>query len=93
MKMKLVCLNYGQVNSSLDDKYLVEYDPCRDGIAPDGTPMTAHVVVTDDVEKALDLPAQEMIELWQRVDEREPFRATDGRPNKPLTAFTVEFLK
>jgi hypothetical protein len=33
-----------------------------------------------------------MIELWQRVDEREPIRATDGRPNKPLTAYTVEFM-
>jgi hypothetical protein len=53
MRMKLICLNYGQVDSSLDGKYLVEYDPCRDGVAPDGTPMTAHVVVTDDPEQAL----------------------------------------
>lgn len=92
MRMKLVCLNYGQVNSSLDDKYLVEYDPNRDGVAPDGTPMTAHIIVTDDVTQALDLPSKEMIELWQKTDEREPVRP-DGRPNRPLTAYTVEFMK
>jgi hypothetical protein len=28
--------------------------------------------------------------LWNSVHEREPVRAHDGKPNKPLTAFTIE---
>lgn len=31
------------------------------------------------------------MEAWRSVDPREPVRA-DGRPNRPLTAFTVEVV-
>jgi hypothetical protein len=33
--------------------------------------------------------AAEAFMLWNSVHELEPVRAHDGKPNKPLTAFTI----
>lgn len=40
-------------------QWLVEYDPSRPGISPDGRPMRAHIVCTSDVGQAkrFDTPA------------------------------------
>jgi hypothetical protein len=88
IRVRIVGLAAGG-KTPFDGKFLKEYDPGRDGVDPDGSPMLAHIVCTDDPEQALvleDLAA--LHELWTRVDPRRPTRP-DGKPNMPLTAFTV----
>lgn len=75
--------------SPYDGEYVVEYDPGRNSKDPWGREMVCHLVTTPDPEKALELPSMEMFELWRLVDPRDPVRP-DGKPNRPLTAFTVE---
>jgi hypothetical protein len=94
--MALVMLLEGMVNggvTALDGQYLKEYDPGRDGVDPSGQPMLAHVVVTDDPSEAMQF--KDFIEFrrfWLRIDPRNPMRP-DGKPNRPLTAFTVSALR
>lgn len=79
--------------TAFDGKFLKEYDPGRQGFDPDGRPMTAHVVVTDDIEEAMKFESMtEFHMLYRAVDPDNPMRP-DGRPNRPLTAFTVEVTK
>jgi hypothetical protein len=61
--------------------YVAAYDPER-GLAS--------LVCTTDRKMALDLAAGDAIRLWRSSPSSEPLR-DDGRPNRPLTAFTVEF--
>jgi hypothetical protein len=61
--------------------YVREYHPDVDGGRP---------VFTDDLDEALVLPMGEWLTLYRQPSTREPLRL-DGRPNRPLTAFTVEF--
>ena len=83
---------YGLANGGptpFDGQYLVEYDPTRDGVDPNGDPMSAHLVTTPDVGKALKFQtAAEAMALWRKEHGIRP----DGLPNRPLTAFTVEVL-
>ena len=86
-RIKIVGLGAGG-ETPFDGKYLAEYDPKKPGVDPNGRPMTAHVVCTEDPEKALVFPsAVEALEKW-----REPSGHIrwDGKPDRPLTAFTVE---
>jgi hypothetical protein len=71
-----------------DGQYLVDFDPSRDGIDAWGRPMKAHLVTTPDPAQALHLSAVDAHRLWVAVDRRNP-RRSDGKPNRPLTAFTV----
>jgi hypothetical protein len=76
--------------SPFDGKWLVAYDPDRPGRDPLGAPMIATVEVTDDPAKAARFAtATEAWAEWTRVSTTNPTRP-DGRPNRPLTAFTVE---
>lgn len=76
--------------SAYDGQYVVEYDPGRDGVEPgSGRPMLCHLVTTPDRAAARQLSFREAMELLRLVDPRRPVRP-DGRPNRPLTAFTVE---
>jgi hypothetical protein len=81
--------------SAFDGQYLVEYDPCRDGVEPGtGRPMACHLVTTADKDKALQLPIGDALKLWKKVDARDPHGGRyepDGKLNRPLTAFTVTF--
>lgn len=78
--------------SPFDGRYLVEYDPERDGEAPDGRPVIAHIATSEKLEEAQRFPGFAAAgECWKRVCERNP-RRPDGEPNRPLTAFSVEFL-
>lgn len=78
--------------TAFDGQYLVEYDPERDGVDPEGRPMDAHVVTTAELEEAQRFDsATDATECWRQVCERRPIRG-DGRPNRPLTAFTVAIL-
>jgi hypothetical protein len=72
-----------------DGQYLVEYDPERDGVAPDGRPMQAHIVCTADPARAKRFAGlAELHKTWSQVSKRVP-RRQDGKPNRPLTAFSV----
>lgn len=72
-----------------DGQYLKEYDPNRDGADPAGTPMLAHIAVTPDRAEAMQFASlEELRKCWLLVDQRNPLRP-DGKPNRPLTAFTV----
>jgi hypothetical protein len=81
----------GGGTSAFDGQYVVEYDPGRGGVEPGtGFPMLAHLVTTPDKSKATRYEAGEAFELWKSVDPDNPLRP-DGEPNRPLTAFSVEF--
>lgn len=87
--MKIVGLAYGLGSTPLDGQYLKEYDPNRNGRDPSGNPMLAHVVTTPDISEAMRFDDfAELHEVWTLVDARDPVRP-DGKPNRPLTAFTV----
>lgn len=76
--------------TSLDGKYLAEYDPSREGFDPDGRPMNAHVVVTDTVAGAKRFASSvDALAEWRTVSPLEPWRL-DGKPNRPLTAFSID---
>jgi hypothetical protein len=78
--------------TSFDGQYVVEYDPGRDGVDPgSGMPMMCHLVTTPDISKATVFPGTAAFELWRKPDPRNPVRP-DGKPNRPLTAFTVEIV-
>lgn len=71
-----------------DGLLLAEYDPNRPGTDPDGRPMIAHVVATDDPAKAMRFPsAKEAIECWRQPSGHI---RPDGKPDRPLTAFAME---
>lgn len=90
--MRIVGLVNGAA-TPFDGEFLVEYDPERDGWSPEGEKMTAHIVTTSDIAKARHFPgAMEMWECWRQVCQREP-RRLDGKPNRPLTAFSVETVR
>lgn len=64
-------------------QYVVSFDPD----AYDGR---GYLVTTKDKRKALrfDSPSAAMT-FYQRQSTVHPLRKSDGRPNRPLTAFTV----
>jgi hypothetical protein len=78
--------------TGFDGEFVVEYDPGRPGIEP-GTnrPMLCYLKTTPDQAMATRYTKPQAIELLLRVDPENPVRA-DGKPNRPLTAFTVETL-
>lgn len=78
--------------SPADGRYVVEYDPDREGIdTVTGEPMLCHLVTTDDRNQAKRYrDVVQGQQAWARVSKRWPVRS-DGRPNRPLTAFTVTF--
>jgi hypothetical protein len=72
-----------------DGKYVLEYDPTRPGVSPDGEAMIAHLRVTEDPNAARQFQdAGEALAFWKLAHGLRP----DGAPNRPLTAFTVEIL-
>jgi hypothetical protein len=74
--------------SLFDGEYLVDYDPDREGVSPDGEPMLAVLRTTPRLEEARRYTPEEAFECWRRKSTRWP-RRPDGKPNRPLTAFTV----
>lgn len=90
-KIKIIGLAVGQPTPA-DGEYVVEYDPSRPGRDANGEELLCHLVTTPDPNEALELPTKmEAFELWRSVDQRQPLRP-DGRPNRPLTAYTVDIL-
>jgi hypothetical protein len=75
--------------SPFDGQFLVEFDPDRPGAAPDGRPIIFHLVTTTDRQEArVFADANEALEFWRQVSEKDPIQS-DGEPNRPLTIFTV----
>jgi hypothetical protein len=65
--------------------YLRSYDP----EAYDGR---GHIEWTNAIERAKRFPDHgAAFECWKTVPACHPVRLTDGKPNRPLTAFTVMF--
>lgn len=78
-------------DTPFDGQWLREYDPYEPGTAPDGQPMTATVVTTDDPALALrfaDFSAGRR--EWMRWD---GLMRPDGKPSRPLTAFSIDLKK
>lgn len=84
----LVSAVFGRVPTEFDGQYVVEYDPSRPGKSPSGQPLIAHLVVTPDIHKALHLDFADACLLWQKSYGLRD----DGEPNRPLTAFSVEYV-
>jgi len=71
-----------------DDQYVVVYDPTQQGFTPDGVPMLCLLETTPDIDQATHfVDATEAMTLYRQSDGVRP----DGRPNRPITAFNVEF--
>lgn len=86
--LKLVGLAAGGA-SPLDGLYLQEYDPTKPGVGPNGERMIAHIKATDRFEEAKRFPTlPEALECWKLAYGRRP----DGKPNRPLTAYSVEMV-
>lgn len=67
-------------------KYVSHYDP--DGMLPDDILQSVENVQDAIHYKDFDAAA----DAWRRVSKKWPVRS-DGKPNRPLTAYTVEIVK
>lgn len=85
MPVVIVCEGLASAYSSGDPlvgQFLLSYDPEAHGGLGDAE-------FTADLEKARRFAdAAEAIECWRAVPNAKPVRP-DGRPNRPLTAFSV----
>jgi hypothetical protein len=63
-------------------EYLEFYDP----EAFDGR---GSILWTEDKSKAMQFTIEGAFELYNAVPRCHPIRLTDGKPNKPLTAYTI----
>lgn len=67
-------------------KYLEKYDP-------DGNNGRGYILITDDISEAKRFEsAHEAMMAWKKQSTVDPIRP-DGKPNRPLSSFTVEILK
>lgn len=53
---------------------------------------TGESVWTGEMDKALVLTSGNALALYRSVLPSQPIRPWDGKPNRPLTAFSVEFV-
>lgn len=75
--------------TAFDGQYVVIYDPGRDGVEPTTKrPMRCYLQTTPDITRATRYDLVSAHRLWTAEDPRNPIRP-DGKPNRPLTAFTV----
>jgi hypothetical protein len=57
---------------------------------PDAAEGRGHLTVTDTLLHAKLFPtAAEAWQFWRQTSRAHPVRLTDGKPNRPMTAFTV----
>ncbi len=86
MKIRLIETTTG-IPTEFDGKWLVEYDPTI--LLPDGSYDGGLLEVTDDPAQAKDFPTtEECLACWNQSYGIRP----DGKPNRPLTAWTVEVV-
>ena len=78
-------LGLGSVDVYDEDLWVREYDP-------DGHGGMGDVVLTKDLAEARRFEdAGEAIRVYRTPSKTHPWRS-DGKPNRPLTAFTVELV-
>ena len=83
--MQLVRLADG-TRTSLDGTYLKSYDP-------DARGGRGEIQATHDPNNALKFGGKsEAMMLWKKPSKVHPIRLSDGKPNRPLTAWTVTIL-
>lgn len=83
MTLRLLGLYNGVVTPD-DGKYVVDYDP-EPRLSSRGE--WVYLITTDDPSKARQFSsAADAMEYWRRSYGLRP----DGKPNRPLTAYTVE---
>ncbi len=84
--IKIIC-NALLIPGPEDGQYIKEFHPDTDELGL-GT-----VVTTADISKAKSFSStEEARQFWNQQSKRVPFRP-DGRPNKPLTAFTIQIAR
>ena len=76
----------GGVPTPIDWQWVIEPDPTRPGIGPNGEPMSAHLVTTPDKARA-----RRFTPVERSGYRLEHGTRADGKPNQPITAWTVEF--
>jgi len=84
--MKTVIIAYGPVSGTytIDGEYVKSYNPD----AHDGRGDASFTKLLEEALRFTDMT--EALEFAMRQPECRPRRA-DGRPNRPLTAFTLEY--
>lgn len=87
MPFVMVCQGLAHDGSGPVGQYLESYDPeLFDG--------RGAMRWTPDLDRAKKFASVEaLLEEWKRSPKCHPIRSTDGRPNRPLTAFTVSTMK
>jgi hypothetical protein len=76
----------GEQTMILASTYLARYVP------DEQPPGTVPGIWTTDIKAAQRFKdAGEALEFWRQVDKKVPVRS-DGKPNRPLTMFTVEIV-
>jgi hypothetical protein len=72
--------------SSADGMWVKSY-------TPDGFGGRGDLVLTENKHQAKVYPdAVAAMEDWKRVSSTHPTRPGDGKPNRPMTAFTIEVI-
>jgi hypothetical protein len=85
--MQLVGLANGD-GSPHEGEFLVEYDP--PAMRADGTYEGGNIVTSRDMAQALQFADPgALLECWRQTNGTRP----DGKPNRPLTAYTVEIVR
>jgi hypothetical protein len=88
--IRIIGMANGQPPTGFEGEYIKRYSPERDGRDRYGRRMQCHIETTPDKSEARRYAGLQAAHAeWTRVSLREPTRP-DGRPNRPLTAFTVE---
>lgn len=89
--LMLLGLAAGVGTTGFEGKWLQEFDPTRKGTDLRGRPMIAHIAATDDATLAMRFAEPGAARrVWMRWDGT---RRPDGRPSRPLTAFTIEVAR
>jgi hypothetical protein len=69
------------------DEHSKRFVKAMDFEAHDGR---GELTTTDDQAEAMQFPSMiEAMEFWKTSPQCHPIRLSDGRPNRPLTAYTV----
>jgi hypothetical protein len=84
--LRLIGLHSGEP-TELDGLYVVDYDPTP---IADGDKRFVHVIATERRDLARQFPTlEEAIQFYRMESTAGP--RPDGQPNRPLTAYTIEF--
>jgi hypothetical protein len=75
--------------SPFDSQFVIDYDASRADSS--GAADSCHLITTPNLDEATRYSVEDAFELWRAVDQRNPVRG-DGKPNRPLTTFSVVFL-